>query len=56
MGIQFFSPRGADGSNMRIPNAYRRTVKWLPKIGDIFPNFVVDTTHGEVNFWDCCNE
>lgn len=52
MAFQFFTPRGADGSNMRLPSAYKRTVKWLPQIGDIFPNFVADTTHGELNFWD----
>ncbi|MEQ8899798.1 MAG: redoxin domain-containing protein [Roseovarius sp.] len=52
MSIQFFSPRGADGRNMRIPSAYRRSVKWLPRIGDTFPNFVADTTQGELDFWD----
>ena len=52
MSIQFFSPRGADGRNMRIPSAYRRSVKWLPQIGDIFPNFAVDTTQGALDLWD----
>jgi peroxiredoxin (alkyl hydroperoxide reductase subunit C) len=37
---------------MRIPSTYRRSVKWLPQIGDIFPNFVANTTQGELNFWD----
>lgn len=52
MSIQFFAPRGADGKMMQIPESYRRKVKWLPQIGDIFPNFNVNTTHGGLNFWD----
>ncbi|WP_328794188.1 redoxin domain-containing protein [Maritimibacter harenae] len=52
MTMQFFAPRGADGSPMRIPQSFRRTVKWLPQIGDIFPRFVVDSTHGLLDFWD----
>jgi peroxiredoxin (alkyl hydroperoxide reductase subunit C) len=50
-GIQFFSPRNYDGSPMKLPVGYRRTVKWLPKIGDIFPNFKLETTHGPLDFW-----
>ncbi|WP_297771331.1 redoxin domain-containing protein [uncultured Roseovarius sp.] len=52
MGVQFFSPRGADGSAMRVPTAYKKSVKWIPQIGDIFPNFVADTTQGVLNLWD----
>lgn len=52
MGIQFFAPRGADGKTMQIPLSMKKTVKWLPQIGDIFPDFVVDTTAGRIGFWD----
>lgn len=52
MGIQFFAPKGSDGKTMRLPSAMRRTVRWLPQIGDICPNFVVDTTQGQLNFWE----
>jgi peroxiredoxin (alkyl hydroperoxide reductase subunit C) len=52
MSIQFFTPRNIDGTHISVPMGYRRKVKWLPQIGDIFPNFKVATTKGELNFWD----
>ena len=52
MGLVYFGTKAADGCTVDIPQAYRRTVKWLPKIGDIFPAFAVDTTQGHLNFWD----
>ncbi|MAM62355.1 redoxin domain-containing protein [Maritimibacter sp. UBA3975] len=52
MTIQFFAPRCWDGSIMRLPNAYRKKVRWLPEIGDIFPNFHLESTHGPIEFWD----
>jgi peroxiredoxin (alkyl hydroperoxide reductase subunit C) len=51
MSAQFFVPKNADGSRMRLPSEYRRRVKWLPQIGDIFPNFIAETTQGEIDFW-----
>ena len=50
--MQFFAPRNYDGSLIKLPAAYQRRVKWLPQIGDIFPNFRVETTHGPIEFWD----
>lgn len=52
MGLQFFAPQGADGLNMQLPLAFKRTVRWLPQIGDIFPDFTVDTTQRRLKFWD----
>ena len=52
MRAQFFGPKDADGQTVSIPSALRRTVKWLPKIGDIFPSFAVDTTEGRLKFWE----
>lgn len=52
VSLQFFAPKGADGKSVQIPLALRRTVKWLPQIGDIFPDFVVNTTAGKLKFWD----
>ena len=52
MTIQFFAPRFWDGSIMKLPNTYRRKVRWLPEIGDIFPNFHLVSTHGPIEFWD----
>lgn len=52
MSIQFFAPRGPDNELMKLPKTYRRSVSWLPQIGDIFPEFSVETTQGKMNFWD----
>jgi peroxiredoxin (alkyl hydroperoxide reductase subunit C) len=52
MTIQLFAPRSWDGSIMRLPRTYRKKVRWLPEIGDIFPNFHLLTTHGPIEFWD----
>lgn len=52
MSIQFFTPRGPKNELIRLPSALRRTVRWLPQIGDVFPAFNVETTQGNLNFWD----
>lgn len=52
MSIQFFTPRGPRNEMLRLPTAYRRTVRWLPQIGDIFPDFTVETTQGQLRFWE----
>lgn len=52
MGIQLFAPRGAGNEIIRLPSALRKTVRWLPRIGDIFPDFTVATTQGDLRFWD----
>ncbi len=52
MSIQFFAPRGPGNEMIRLPAALRRTVRWLPQIGDLFPDFRVETTMGDLNFWD----
>ncbi|WP_111733127.1 redoxin domain-containing protein [Roseovarius amoyensis] len=52
MAIQFFSPRGAHNEIIKLPTSLRRTVKWLPQIGDIVPDFTIETTQGVLRFWD----
>jgi|GEM_PF-178881 alkyl hydroperoxide reductase subunit AhpC len=52
MTIQFFTPRGPGNEVLRLPSSLRRSVKWLPQIGDTFPDFTVDTTQGPLRFWD----
>jgi len=52
MAIQFFTPRGPRNELLKLPASLRRTVKWLPQIGDIVPDFTVETTQGVIRFWD----
>jgi peroxiredoxin (alkyl hydroperoxide reductase subunit C) len=52
MTMQFFAPRGPMNEPLKLPTAYRRTVRWLPQIGDIFPDFSVETTQGPISLWD----
>jgi len=52
MSIQFFTPRGPRNEMIKLPTALRRTVRWLPQIGDLFPDFTVETTEGNLSFWD----
>lgn len=52
MSVQFFTPRGPGQEVIKLPSALRRRVKWLPQIGDLFPDFSVETTHGLMRFWD----
>lgn len=52
MTIQFFTPRGPGNEVLKLPSSLRRTVKWLPQIGDLFPDFTVETTKGTLRFWD----
>lgn len=52
MSIQFFTPRGPKNEIIRLPTALRKTVRWLPQIGDVFPDFSVETTEGDLNFWE----
>ncbi|MFB9150895.1 redoxin domain-containing protein [Roseovarius ramblicola] len=37
---------------IKLPTALRKTVRWLPQIGDVFPDFNVETTEGDLNFWE----
>ncbi len=52
MSIQFFTPRGPKNELIKLPAALRKTVRWLPQIGDVFPDFSIETTQGDLNFWE----
>lgn len=51
MSIQFFG-RGSNygGTTISLPIDYRMKVRWLPRIGDIFPDFQTDSTAGRLRF------
>ena len=51
MTIQFFAPRSSAGRMVQLPATYRKSVKWQAQIGDIFPDFSVRTTMGDIDFW-----
>lgn len=52
MSFQFFTPRGPGNEFVRLSREMRKTVRWLPQIGDEFPDFTVETTHGKLRFRD----
>lgn len=52
MSINVFSWRAKGVQRLFVPPGYRKTVKWLPQIGDIFPNFEATTTAGTLRFFD----
>lgn len=52
MPLQLFAGRGTNGERIFLPLTYKRTVKWLPQIDDIFPDFEVTTTEGPMRFFD----
>ena len=52
MSMQFFAPRGPQNELLKLPSTYRRSVRWLPQIGDIFPDFTAETTQGPLRLWE----
>jgi alkyl hydroperoxide reductase subunit AhpC len=59
MGLKLFDKALPDSfggqrpaKTVEFPQGYKQSVNWIPRIGDIFPNFTVDSTHGKINFHD----
>ncbi len=50
MSYQFFGTRGSANVRVTLPQAYRKKARWVPQIGDIFPDFSAPTTHGNLRF------
>lgn len=51
MTVQLFGTSDR-GTRIALPLEYRRTVRWLPRIGDQFPDFAADSTQGRLHFRD----
>ena len=49
MGLNLFGVNSVERI-VDVPRGYTRKVKWLPQIGDIFPNFRAETTMGPISF------
>ena len=47
--VPFFS-RQRDDQWIEIPPTYRTTARWIPRIGDCFPNFSAPSTQGPLTF------
>lgn len=43
---QFFAPRSSSKSPVRLPENYRETVRWHPRLGDAFPFCTFNTSAG----------
>lgn len=52
MNANIFWPRSSEKNKVSMPHGYARRVAWQPQIGDLFPDFTVQTTHGELRFFD----
>lgn len=52
MTMQFFGTRGSNEVAVSLPLAYRSKARWVPRIGDVFPDFTAPTTHGKLRFHD----
>lgn len=51
MTIQVFGHGSRfSGATINLPRAYRRPVRWVPRIGDAFPDFTAPSTHGTLRF------
>ena len=49
MGLNLFGVNSVERI-VDVPRSYTRKVRWLPQIGDIFPNFRAETTMGPISF------
>lgn len=48
--LDFLNTARAATNIVNMPSTYRKMGGWVPKLGDLFPNFSADTTHGHIDF------
>lgn len=52
MGFHLFGRSDGCGTRIRLPEGNRTTLRWLPRLGDVFPDFTAQTTFGELTLHD----
>lgn len=53
MNVSVFGRRPSEGrASIEVPAAYGTHMRWIPRLGDIFPNFSVPYGDGEFRFHD----
>jgi thioredoxin-dependent peroxiredoxin len=52
MSFRLFGRGDSCGTRIKLPDEYRTSVRWLPRLNDVFPDFVAQTTYGELRFRD----
>lgn len=50
MQRKFWAMKPDHDARIAMPHGYRRTVRWLPQIGDVVPDFEANSTRGPIKF------
>ncbi|MDP3860072.1 MAG: redoxin domain-containing protein [Phaeovulum sp.] len=53
MGMSLFGQNAApNGATIEVPTGFATHLRWIPRLGDIFPNFSIPYGDGEFHFHD----
>lgn len=50
MSLQFFGTRGRDGTSISLQRERRESLRWVPRIGEEFPDFTAVSSRGTLKF------